>query len=31
LRLVDSDDTFKAYPLLKQELEKRQKQRIHFE
>jgi len=31
LHLVDTDDTFSDYPLLKNELEKRQKQRIHFE
>lgn len=31
LRLVNSDDTFKSYPLLKAELEKREKARIHFE
>ncbi|MEK7596914.1 MAG: ATP-dependent DNA helicase RecG, partial [Patescibacteria group bacterium] len=31
LRLVLTDDTFSNYPLLKAELNKRQKQRIHFE
>jgi ATP-dependent DNA helicase RecG len=31
LRLVDQDDTFSRYPLLKRELEKRERQRIHFE
>ncbi|MEK7607313.1 MAG: ATP-dependent DNA helicase RecG [Patescibacteria group bacterium] len=31
LRLVEMDDTFRDFPLLKAELEKRQKQRIHFE
>lgn len=31
LRLVDTDDTFSKYPILKEELLKREKQRIHFE
>jgi ATP-dependent DNA helicase RecG len=31
LRLVEQDDTFAAFPLLKGEIEKREKQRIHFE
>lgn len=31
LRLVNGDDAFATFPLLKAELEKRQKQRIHFE
>ncbi len=31
LRLVNEDDTFAKFPLLKSELDKRQKQRIHFE
>ncbi len=31
IRLVEADDAFKAYPLLRNELEKRRKQRIHFE
>jgi len=31
LRLVDSDDTFSAYPLLKAEILRRERQRIHFE
>lgn len=31
LRLVEIDDTFSNYPPLKEELDRRQKQRIHFE
>jgi ATP-dependent DNA helicase RecG len=31
LRLVNEDDTFAKFPLLKAELERRQKQKIHFE
>ncbi|HEU0080699.1 MAG TPA: ATP-dependent DNA helicase RecG [Candidatus Paceibacterota bacterium] len=30
-RLVDEDDSFARFPLLKAELDRRQKQRIHFE
>ncbi|MDO8579412.1 MAG: ATP-dependent DNA helicase RecG [bacterium] len=31
LRIIETNDTFSDYPLLKTELDKRQKQRIHFE
>jgi len=31
IRLVEADDTFADFPILRQELERRQKQRIHFE
>ncbi len=31
IRLVETDDTFVDYPLLKAEIVRREKQRIHFE